>query len=346
VTRAFERVAYPKISQQLRHEDPVVRLKALRAVCELLAEPGPASCCVAAGVPDALLDLCGDADPAQRRLAAEALTLVMRYDRVAFGIVDSNRLPVLVDLLEDAEGAVRDAAYTALIEAARFERVRLELIGHGATLPMIVEQLGEEAGGMARKELGLRLLDACLNVQRNEEALAQCSGEADCLLACAGLLAGYRPVTVREKAALLLARMTATLFDQKRRAVQMGCVKDLADLLAHPVLAAKLAAATALMNLTTVNEGKDAFFETGACDTVLRLIHVRHHVLRVHVLSLLCNVGEHPGCRAWLQPLVPTLRDILNTSAEDPTAERFASQALRQIEFENRPFTLLPQPEV
>lgn len=109
------------------------------------------------------------------------------------------------------------------------------------------------------------------------------------------------------------------------------------------MLSTRNAAITALMAITTVNEGKHAFCNAGGCPLLCRLLEIRHPVLRVNVMTLIMNAGEDPKSRAQLQPAVPLLRDIVDT-ATDEVHRRFAQQCLRQTEFEHRPFEDLPQP--
>lgn len=363
-------MAFAKIEEQLRHEDPVVRKKSLLAVRELLKEPLPAASCTEARVPLALLDLLHDPDADMRCMAATSLEIALQYDVACVQVLEHARLPDLVDLIDDPEPSVRESAYRAMIEACRFESVRAEMAGAGSTLPRVVGKLLSETHGPL-VDLALRLLDTCLNARRNDEALRQCTNASEGLSCCHQLLDVGRPASTRELAALLLARLCNTQFDSKVKAVELGCVPLLVGLLQHPVLAIKLAASTALMSLTTVNEAKDAFFENDGCSALMRLIKLRHEVTRIHVITLLTNLGEHVGCRAQLQPAVPYLQEILDSTGgqglepnasnrvvaeldADPkqaeavkatdTLRRFAAQAIRQLTFVTRPFELLPVP--
>lgn len=164
-----------------------------------------------AGVPEALLFNCQDEDPEMRKLACETLRLIVQYERGSQQVLEAGGLEVLVGLLQDPVDFVRDAAYTALLEACRFEHPREALVAQETTLPMVVGKLLDEKAPHVRDK-AICLLDACLNVQRNEDALRQSLEASDALYACGVLLDPSRDIHTREKAAALVARCVAAPF--------------------------------------------------------------------------------------------------------------------------------------
>ncbi|GIL46278.1 hypothetical protein Vafri_3299 [Volvox africanus] len=345
VTRGFEKVAFPKLVQELSGDNPVVRQKALLAARELLISPVNLVQCVAAGTTPAVVALLQDPDEVTRSYAAGTLGLLVAKEVGAKDLVQHGGLEALAAALEDDCEDVRDNAYSALIEAARFDSTRRALEELEVVLPRVMELvLLEVEAAPVRAQQGLVLLYACTQVRRNAGILTQLIDTSQAIPRLAGLLDPELPQPVRHAAAELLGAL-ASREDAKIQAVQVGSVPLLLQV-SNPCssVAFATAAVAALSAITIRREGKYAVVEAeGGLAALVSVLDPSNEQLCINAMMTICNVAEAPEARDILAECgaAPKLQRIFAGAASE-ALKRSAAHAIRQCRFKHLPYEVLP----
>mmetsp|Transcript_35054 Transcript_35054/g.78025 ORF Transcript_35054/g.78025 Transcript_35054/m.78025 type:complete len:377 (-) Transcript_35054:404-1534(-) len=342
ITRGFEAVAYPKIVRELKDNDLIVKQKSLLAARELLGVPTSYMQCIAAGITPAVVALLQDDDPIVRERAAGTMEYLATKEVGARDIKQHGGVPLMVSLLKDSALPVRDAAYKALIEAARFNPIREALVEEKTALPLLMKLALEEEHGRSLR--GLILLNACVQVRHNKDALTQLVDHAKAIPALTALISEDKSPEIQEHAAKLLGLCASTFQDAKIEAVQVGAVPKLLALLDQPSILLASTATTALMMITVVNDAKYAVVNTkGGIEALVKWLDPANEQLCINAMECISNVAEAPEARPLLAE--GGAFEKLSSIHGGPYPEGVkssAAQAMRQCKFKCLPFAPLP----
>jgi hypothetical protein len=162
------------------------------------------------------------------------------------------------------------------------------------------------------------------------------------------LIAAGKAEAIQEQAATLLGLVVSNFPDAKLEAVKTDCVPKLIALIAqgNNVLLA-LAATTALMMITVVNEGKWAVVkcEGGVASLAGKWLDPElSEKLCANLTQCITNVAEAPDSRPILKECggLDRLLRIYENEANSEIVRRGAAEAMRQCKFNYLPHELLP----
>uniref|UniRef100_A0A7S1XJA5 Radial spoke protein 8 n=1 Tax=Phaeomonas parva TaxID=124430 RepID=A0A7S1XJA5_9STRA len=289
VVEAFGRRKCPKLVEQVQEEDVVLRVNALKVLCDEFRNPISVQGCIDAGVLQALHRHIKEGDDETRVWSSKALYLAAEDSNGRAAMLAEDTAGTMFPCLDDASVDVRNNILSALCSfSAGVEAVhRMVNVGYPAQL---VTKAAKELASV--KPLVLKLLRNLLKDERGLNIVLDNEG----VETCHGLLR-HGEEDVRTEAAQTLGFMCFAGL-AKATAIGCGAVGRLVTILVDKSWRVRAAAAYALMVITIDDEGKKAFLPAGGVQPLLALLGDEEKLVRLNALKVMASVAVHPEVRA------------------------------------------------
>merc|ERR1719327_675146 len=238
-----------------------------------------------------------DADALTRERASKALSIAASDANGRRALLDAKTPSQILRALDDAETKVRKNAYEALIRVSSATLPAVHALIDAKYPSVLVGKAASE--NVTLQPLALRLLVQCLRDEVGlEEALANSAVETSITL-----LASF-DTSVRREAANALGMLCFAEM-AKVTAIQGNAVPQLVDLMRDREVGVRIAAVSALMTITTTDNGKKAIVpndeitddEKDGVPLLMQLLKEDDTQLKLNVLKCMANVAVHPVAR-------------------------------------------------
>lgn len=337
VTKAFERCAYPKVVRKLKHEDVIVRIKALKQANECLSVGEYRASLLEAGCVPQLGHLLLDPTREVRSLSCVALQYAAVVASAVDEMLEHRIVYTLMDMMNSEIGAgLRLRAVSTLLEISLTPEGKAEMQRNGS-IPRIVGQMGKESGD----NLG-SLLELLRQITVEEVGLDQ-AAECGAVRVVCDVIKGYQGpehVQVRDRAILTLSVLAAT-DPYKEMALECEVMPALVTHLSADHIPSVMSASAACMALTVTKSGKQRFVACDGCKLFTFLLRTAHTDILINTLQLMTNAADDPEGRRQIREqgdLVEVVRHKVSSNV--PIVERMARIAERMITFEYAPTKL------
>ena len=292
---AFGARKCPKLIEQVCSENPVTRRNALAVLCDEMRNPVSVQGCVEAGMVGVLNNYISKSeDPETKARASRALALAAGDANGRRSMLEENSAGEVLPGIDDGDINVRSNVYEALVTLCKGTVPCLKAV-IGAHYPsVLVSKAAAETPEV--QPLVLQLMYQCLKDQSGLDDVLGSGGVKTCISL---LESGATPV--RKEAAATLGFLCFTE-KAKHDAIKSGAVPLLCALLLDKSVEVKSAAASALMAITTTDEGKLALVPAKGGDALVEVFAdtdpVRERGLLLNVLKCISNAVVHPEVRA------------------------------------------------
>ncbi|XP_013387310.1 radial spoke head 14 homolog [Lingula anatina] len=310
--------ALPRLNRELIDLNLLTRQRAVRSLCDYLHDPEHIAEALRQGIPESLKGLLDDKDVTVRQKATECLYIIAGYAVGREAFLDQNIIIPLSKLFADKEDIVRKNAHKAM-EMVSETMTGAEGIVEANLVPVLVEKLKTEHDEI--KELILDTLHFCMRVD-TAHAL-----RAEAMQVFTNHLQHGTPV-IRAKAARDIMDLSVPL-DGKNKAVEVGSVASLVELLKDSDADVRASAAGAIMTITITTKGKYTALNCNAIEPLVKLVDDENSEVRANALKAITCLAEAPEGRQELLNHIDQIRKRTNDAI--PAVVKHANIAVKVI---------------
>eukprot|EP00912_Choanoflagellata_sp_UC4_P002170 UC4_evm9s1370 len=306
--------AIPKINRELQASELIVRQRALMGLCDMLHSPEKTKESLNAGVISSLKSLLGDADNDVRIKATEALYLMAGHAVGRQVFVSDHIISPLSERFDDSVKRVRKNSHAALERCSRTVDAADDIISK-KLIKRLVDKLKSEDDEIKRDTIDVLKIDS-INVFTD--------------------LLEHSESNIRYGAARNLLDSSLPL-DGKKQAVDTDkTIPRLVTLLADNTARVRSAAASALMSITIVTQGKVDAIKAGAAPALLTLLDDPDEGVKLNAIKAMTTLAEAPSGRQQLNSQanldkLQTLCELQGERLDSSAVARAAGIAVKTI---------------
>ncbi|KAM9329769.1 radial spoke head 14 homolog [Gastrophryne carolinensis] len=317
---AFGERALPKLNEELRSPDLIIRQRALMSLCDLVHDPENVYQAVHLGVMESLKALLYDQDSTVRQKTTEMFHIMAAHNIGRTGILRSDSVITLANLLDDPVAKVRQNVHQTFKLLSELPSGAAELVDAGLVAQLVSKLESEDDEIQA---VILETLHFCLQTDATQ---ALNSGAVPILKA----KLSHSSASIRRKAACALMELCVPL-EGKESMCKAEVVPILVQLLEDQDAEVIANVAGALMFITITTQGKYAALHSGAIPKLLNLVKHNHSKVRLNSLKALTTLSETPEGRKVLLQHVNVIQECLMDPSE--AVSRAAAIAVRVIQW-------------
>lgn len=318
----------PKLVEQVADDDVEVRVNALGVLCEEFNNPYMIQGCMDAGVTAVLAQMICDPDFTTRERASRALSTAAGD---AIGIRFLLAEKVVPDILKGSDDPtieVRMNTYKCLYNLTRVPD-GIDTVVDAGGAQMLVKAVGDEDPSCQGY-----MLSTIQNIVKTQRGLAEAS-HYKAVKVCISLLGSSDDAVVIQAARAL--GFICFSDKEKDEAIEEKGVSILCGLLgrSNATVGMSIAVTSALMSLTSADEGKRQMGAVGGIDAVMHmLLGTSDRIITVNTLKLISNCAVSPSSRALMVANADFLAKLTElTESADSMMNRHAGLALKAVNF-------------
>jgi hypothetical protein len=281
----------PKLVEQCQAEDIVVRVNALSVLCDEFLNPSSIRECCKANAVQVLSAMINHTDYLCRFRSSKALALAAEDANGLASIIQTGAIPTILTGIVDPSQEVRANVIQCMYHCSR-TAAGVDAVVAAGTVSKFVEIVSSEEDGLKPKLL-VTIESGC----KTEEGLAAC-------LATGGVkvvvdLLGNSTEDVVAQAAKSLGFLCFSE-TAKEQAIGFGAIKQLVGQLAVRSRDLRVACTTALMAITSTDEGKRQMADCGGATAVATVLGDQDLIVKMNALKVIANIAVHPVARKEL----------------------------------------------
>jgi len=283
----------PKLVEQCQSDNIVVRVNALTVLCDEFRNPSSIRECCKAGAINVLAGMITHPDYMCRFKSSKALAIAAEDANGLLSIIENDAVPKILAGINDDAQEVRSNVYECMYHCSRTANGVMAAVKAGAILSF-VKGISTEVDLL--KPL---LLQAIASGAKTVEGLASCL-ECNAVGVCVDMLDRGRPEEVSAQAAKTLGFLCFS-DEAKSQSISLGVIPKIVELLAERRNSIRSACSTALMAITTSDEGKMQMSSCRGAAAVASLLTDSDLIIKMNALKVIANIAVYPAIRLELR---------------------------------------------